>query len=315
MLAGRSPERLGVRFGDGAGGFAGGSDLTLDGFSGDFSTADLNHDGRLDVISAVRESVVVLLGHDGGAWQPPALFPATPPDEIFFPRVSFVNVGDFNQDGHVDVFAGGALLPGNGDGTLGAPAHFFLGGAPRVVVDWNRDGLLDLVSAFETVINERRALNRPPVAIAGPDRTLEYAEQFDEFGTELVSGSHDPDSHLLSYEWRDGSGALMSTDRSTFWEIQPPGTYTFTLTVRDGRGGEASDSVVVTIRPTTEIVTHTQFPFPLVGWQQVADATAASNIRLFYPNAGAPKVTTPLANPPKFVEFGFTADPTQTYKL
>jgi hypothetical protein len=47
----------------------------------------------------------------------------------------------------------------------------------------------------------------------------------------------------------------------------------------------------------------------------VDDPTAAEGQRLFYPNAGAAKVTTALANPPGFVDKIFVADPTQTYKL
>ena len=301
---------LGVRFGNGAGQFAGGSDLPLDTDAHALATGDLNHDGRLDVVRSTGETVLVVLGRDGGEWQPPARFPADAPGSSFE-----VTLGDFNQDGHLDVFAGNVLLPGNGDGTLGAPAAFDIN-ACCTVVDWNRDGLPDLVGDAEAVLSERRAVNRPPVADPGPDRTLEYADQFEEFATELVgSGSRDPDAHRLSYEWRDESGALMSTEFFAFWQIQPPGTYTFTLTVRDGRGGEASDSVVVTIEPTAEIVRHTEFPVRLVGWQEVADATAAAHVRTFYPDAGAAKVTTPLANPPAFVELDFIADPTQTYKL
>src|SRR5262249_35358019 len=57
-------------------------------------------------------------------------------------------------------------------------------------------------------------------------------------------------------------------------------------------------------------------PSQAVGqWQHVADPTAADRTRLFYPNAGAPKVTTPVANPSSYVLASFIADPTQSYKL
>jgi hypothetical protein len=47
----------------------------------------------------------------------------------------------------------------------------------------------------------------------------------------------------------------------------------------------------------------------------VADGDAAGGTRLYNPNAGAPKVTTPAANPASFVDISFIADPTQAYKL
>ena len=60
---------------------------------------------------------------------------------------------------------------------------------------------------------------------------------------------------------------------------------------------------------------HVGFSASVGAWATVPDETAASGYRLFYPNAGAPKVDTPAANPSNYAEVYFIPDPTQTYKL
>ncbi len=90
--------------------------------------------------------------------------------------------------------------------------------------------------------------NQPPVAVAGPDQTLNDA---DGTGSESVtldsSGSYDPDGSIVSYEWTEdstvlGTDALVTTDFDT-------GTHAVTLTVTDNDGATDSDDVVVTVNP------------------------------------------------------------------
>jgi hypothetical protein len=87
--------------------------------------------------------------------------------------------------------------------------------------------------------------------------------------------------------------------------------------VYDGRGGSDTDSVAITIAPTKEVVLYAATDTQLFGslWTTVADGSAAGGRRLYNPNAGAPKVTTPAANPASYVDIPFVADPTQVYKL
>jgi hypothetical protein len=71
-----------------------------------------------------------------------------------------------------------------------------------------------------------------------------------------------------------------------------------------------------TITPHKETVIWTAFPEQMHGaWRQVGDDTAANEIRLQHPNANAPKLNAPLANPVNYIEFSFVADKTQVYKL
>jgi hypothetical protein len=110
---------------------------------------DLNHDGRLDLVTANRGSgdVSVLLGDGSGAFGASTEFAAG--DE----PVS-VAIGDLDRDGHPDVVTANragtvSVLLGRGDGTLGANTDFAAGGQPAGVDvgDLNRDGVPDIVVA------------------------------------------------------------------------------------------------------------------------------------------------------------------------
>jgi hypothetical protein len=50
-------------------------------------------------------------------------------------------------------------------------------------------------------------------------------------------------------------------------------------------------------------------------WQAVSDSTAAGEARMFYPDHGAPKVASPLANPASWFEINFAADANVDYRI
>lgn len=61
------------------------------------------------------------------------------------------------------------------------------------------------------------------------------------------AGSSDPDGDALAYRWTFGDGSDPSTDPAPQHVYSAPGTYTATLTVDDGRGQTATDTVRITV--------------------------------------------------------------------
>ncbi|MGA2589316.1 MAG: VCBS repeat-containing protein [Bryobacteraceae bacterium] len=110
-------------------------------------TADLNHDGYDDFVTVDQTAgtVVVVLGGSKG-FQTPRSFPG-----IQQPRS--IAVGDFNNDGNLDIVVVGSsigLLLGTGTGSFGPPIVISNSTARYVAVgDFNGDGKLDLALAAE----------------------------------------------------------------------------------------------------------------------------------------------------------------------
>ncbi|MFX0211464.1 MAG: PKD domain-containing protein, partial [Candidatus Hodarchaeota archaeon] len=133
--------------------------------------------------------------------------------------------------------------------------------APPGGVDLDGDGIIDisegdpLVCSISTsgqgigdamVALTKAAINKPPIANAGPDQVV---EQETHAGTQVTldgSGSFDPDGDLLTYQWT-WTGGTSTEVNPTF--VFPLGTHTVTLTVSDGEF-IATDIVGITVQDT-----------------------------------------------------------------
>ena len=145
--------RLSITLRDSSNNSIGGASYTLPGEGAAVLAADVNGDGKLDLIVSLLKppgGVAVLLGNGNGTFQQPKSYGASGLDTLS------VAAADFNGDGKVDLAVANnncfgannsvSVLLGNGDGSFRTPVNFTVGSCPRALValDLNRDGKFDL---------------------------------------------------------------------------------------------------------------------------------------------------------------------------
>jgi FG-GAP-like repeat len=133
--------------------------------SGQLAFADVNNDGKVDIVSPVtgKNELVVYLGNGNGTFQPAKIFSNVLPSGMDFQNEAPIPA-DFNHDGKIDLVAFGyddsgsylnnvVILEGEGNGEFtyngvlyNAPANFGIGNA--VTGDFNADNNADV--AFTT---------------------------------------------------------------------------------------------------------------------------------------------------------------------
>ena len=98
---------------------------------------------------------------------------------------------------------------------------------------------------LEDLSASAKAINLPPIADAGEDKTISAEE--DNTATILLDGtrSYDPDGMIQSYAWKDSKGNIIG-DTAQVRVRLPLGTHPFELTVVDDKG--AATKAMVTVR-------------------------------------------------------------------
>ena len=98
---------------------------------------------------------------------------------------------------------------------------------------------------LEDLSASAKAINLPPIADAGEDKTISSEE--DNTAIILLDGSrsYDPDGKIQSYSWQDSKGNVISDSAQVRVRL-PLGTHPFELTVVDDKG--AATKAIVTVR-------------------------------------------------------------------
>jgi hypothetical protein len=141
-----SPGQLFIYLGNGDGTFtAAAGSQTFAAASNAIFVADVNGDGKLDVVIGGYDSTQILLGNGDGTFASPITVGST----------GAIAVGDLNGDGIPDMILGynagtPSVYLGNGDGTFTANGVVFAGitgAGPATIADFNGDGIPDVAIA------------------------------------------------------------------------------------------------------------------------------------------------------------------------
>jgi hypothetical protein len=140
------------------------------------------------------------------------------------------------------------------------------------------DGKVD--SSPDQVIITVKHVNKPPVANAGPDQTVNEGTQVTLDG----SSSSDPDGDILTYKWTAPAGITLSSTtvaKPTFVapEVTQDTPYTLSLVVNDGKADSPADQVVITVKNVNKIPVANAGPDQTIneGSQVTLDGSASSD--------------------------------------
>lgn len=215
------------------------------------AVADVNGDGKPDVVVANSGNVGVLLGNGDGTFQTAVIY-STGGD------TSSVAVADVNGDGKPDIVVANfntntvAVLLGNGDGTFQAAVAYASGGdgaSSVAVADVNGDGKLDVLVTNECITSTNCANGLVDVLLGNGDGTFQTAVSYSSGGSNAysvavadVNGDGKPDLAVANLYPTADCG---SSTNCTVAVLLGNGDGTFKPAVTYASGGITSRSIAV----------------------------------------------------------------------
>jgi VCBS repeat protein len=298
-------------------------ELALDRSANDVAIADVNRDGNPDLVVAMSDAATfnftvgyayVLFGGGTGRFAPPVAYPTAP-------GAWRIVLGDLTRDGILDIATANrsalysqdcgpllkdwdsvSILPGKLDGTFGAASSFSLGKQNNMtdvrfrnsvqsltVADVNGDHQPDLVASWGAILlNQPADPNWAPTVNLGPDRAASP-----DHSVLLEARADDVDQDRLTYSWTDSRGEFIASVPNPCFVSTTLGVHTITVTVNDGHGHTASDSIVVDFgggsytpptisiaAPTAGAIVAAGVPYTL-RWTVTPGSTAISEINVY----------------------------------
>lgn len=149
------PRGIHVKFGDGSGGFSGGTFVSAGSSPRSIAVGEFNGDGIADIAAVSGNTLYIRLGDGSGDF-------TSSPDVIAGTSPEGIAIGEFNGDGFQDILIANtnsgtvSLKLGDGSGGFSAGSDINVGGGPVSVAvgDFDGDGKRDFAAAnhyFETV--------------------------------------------------------------------------------------------------------------------------------------------------------------------
>ena len=232
------------------------------------AAADFNRDGFPDLAISVTttNSVAILLGNGDGTFQ----------DAINYPvegSPQGLAVADLNHDGKIDLAVANecghdpacrqgtvSILLGNGDGTFGPQASFFVGIFPLTVAvaDLNGDGQRDLVLTLPCGTDGTCVSNGGVgILLGNGDGTFQAVSVYVGLGLDTArasvgdfNGDHHADVVALDYQTADVTVFLGNGDGTLQSGVSfPVGANPISVAITDFNGDKATDMAVVSQIP------------------------------------------------------------------